>query len=147
MTHVPAQFVGLARAFRARVGADDALVGQTVNAIAAPLIARRKRKPTFRPETLIDAERQFRRLPSAGRLMLKVERGKSGLRIEEHRIAAGQFCFCRWDDDARDADIGIVKVILEATEWGPVGATAKRCVISSLITSHAPEVLPDGEIA
>ena len=78
---VPAEFIGQARAFRARMGADDAVVGQTIKNIAAPLEARRKRKPTFRPETLIDAERAFR-LPSAGRLTLKIG-AEAARRLEE----------------------------------------------------------------
>ena len=54
---VPPEFVGLARAFRARL--KDAEVGRTIQGIVKPLQARRKRSATFRPETLIDAERQF----------------------------------------------------------------------------------------
>ena len=97
MTAVPPEFVGLARAFRARVGRDDAVVGQTIQSIVAPLVARRKRKATFRAEQLIDAERQFRfQVPAGARLVLKVERDRHALRIEEHRAASGRFRFCSW---------------------------------------------------
>jgi hypothetical protein len=92
-------------------------------------------KQGFRAEQLIDAERQFRfQVPAGARLALKVERDKSGLRIEEFRVAAGQFRFCSWTDGASDADVGIVRVILEATAWGAVGATG---VIVASISLHA----------
>lgn len=131
---VPAEFIGRARAFRARVGAEDAAVGQTILKIMRPLERRRKRSATFRPEQLIDAERQFRQLPSAGRLALKIERDKRSLRIEEFRVAAGQFRFCSWTDGATDADIGVVKVNLSAVPWGPVGATGN---IVASVSLHA----------
>ena len=67
---VPAEFIGQARAFRARIGAGDPAVGLAIQRIAKPLEARRRRKATFRPETLIDAERAFRcEVPSGSRLM------------------------------------------------------------------------------
>ena len=82
---VPAEFVGKARVFRARVGAEDAAVGQTIQHIMEPpLRTRRRRSATFRPETLIDAERQFRLLPSAGRLRT-VARRTSGSSEVSHR--------------------------------------------------------------
>jgi hypothetical protein len=135
MTHVPPEFLGRARAFRARIGADDAAVGMAINRITAPLLARRRRKATFRPETLIDAERQFQfQVPAGARLTLKVERDRHGLRIEEFRVAAGEFRFCSWEDDAADADPGVVRVVLEATGWGAVGATAN---IVASVSLHA----------
>ena len=131
---VPAEFVGKARAFRARIGAEDAVVGQTIQRIVAPLEARRRRKATFRAEQLIDAERAFRRVPAAGRLTLNIERDKHGLRIEEFRAAAGDFRFCSWADGATDPDVGVVKVVLQATSWGAVGATSN---IVASVSLHA----------
>ena len=118
---VPPEFVGLARAFRARVGAEDDEVGQTIQRLVKPLTARRKRSATFRPETLIDVERQYRMLPSTGRLTLKVERDRKGLLIEEYRCAAGEFRFRAWNSDATDPDIGVVRITLVARHWQPVG--------------------------
>lgn len=129
---VPFEFLGLARAFRARIGAEDAEVGRTIQGIVKPLQARRTRSATFRPEALVDAERQYRMLPSTGRLALRIERDKRGLLIEEFRCAAGQFKFCWWDSDATDPDIGVVKVHLRAHAWGVVGVTANIVVSVSL---------------
>ena len=134
MNHVAAEFVGRARAFRARIGAEDDAVGRNVLEIMKPLKARRRRSATFRPEALIDAERQFRHLPSAGRLTLKVDRDKSGLLIEEFRAAAGDFRFVSWLDGATDADIGICRVILEAKSWGPVYTS---CDVAVSVSLHA----------
>lgn len=93
---VPFEFTGLARLFRDRVGAEDDSIGRAVMQIMAPLTRRRARSKTFRPADLIDAERQFRQLPSAGRLSLKIDRDKHGLRIEELRCASGRVRFCSW---------------------------------------------------
>jgi hypothetical protein len=84
-----------------------------------PLQARRRRSKTFRPADLIDAERQFRALPSAGRLPLKIERDKHGLKIQELRCAAGKIRFAEWANDASDPDIGIMRIELTAVSWGP----------------------------
>jgi hypothetical protein len=116
---VPFEFVGRARTFRARVGAEDDAIGRAVLEIMRPLQARRRRSKTFRPADLVDAERQFRQLPSAGRLSLKVERDKTGLRIEELRCASGKIRFAEWQNGATDPDIGIMRIALEATSWGP----------------------------
>jgi hypothetical protein len=127
---VPAEFVGLARAFRARIGAEA--VGRSILDIMRPLQARRRKSATFRPADLQDAERQFRNLPSAGRLTLKIDRDRKGLLIEEIRAASGQFRFCEWADDAMDLDVGIVQVSLEAVSWGRIGAFANIIVSVSL---------------
>ena len=130
---VPAEFIGRARAFRARIGAEDAEVGQTIQRIVAPLIARRRHKQTFRPEHLIVAERQFRlQVPAAARLTLKIERDRHGLRIEEFRAAAGEFRFCSWNSDAVDADVGVVRVVLDATAWQPLSFSGTIVVSVSL---------------
>jgi hypothetical protein len=121
---VPSEFVGLARAFRARIGAEDDAVGRGVLEIMKPLHARRRRSATFRPADLQDAERQFRNLPSAGRLTLKIDRDRKGLLIEEIRAASGKMRFCEWADDAADLDIGINLISLEAVSWGRIGAFA-----------------------
>jgi hypothetical protein len=90
----------------------------------APLEARRRRSAIFRADQLIDAERAYRQIPSAGRLSLKIDRDKTGLRIEEYRAAAGMVRFCGWSDSsAFDSDIGIVWVELTAVSWG-------RCCVS-----------------
>jgi hypothetical protein len=104
--------------FRDRVGAEDDAIGQAVLQIMAPLTRRRRKSRTFRSADLIDAERQYRQLPSAGRLSLKVERDKHGLRIEELRVAAGRVRFCSWAGDASDPDIGVMRIELQATSWG-----------------------------
>jgi hypothetical protein len=116
---VPAEYTGLARAFRARVGAEDDGVGRAVLQIMAPLARRRLKSRTFRPADLIDSERAFRALPSAGRLALTIERDKHGLRIEELRCASGQIRFCSWADGSSDADVGIMRIELRAKSWGP----------------------------
>jgi hypothetical protein len=116
---VPFEFVGRARAFRARVGAEDDGVGRAVMRIMAPLARRRLKSRIFRPGDLIDAERQFRNLPSTGRLALQVGRDKHGLKIQELRCASGKIRFAEWANDASDPDIGIMRIALEATSWGP----------------------------
>jgi hypothetical protein len=122
--HVPSEFVGRARALRARIGADDDAVGPAISRILAPLEARRRRSAIFRADQLIDAERAFRALPAVGRLSLHVQRDRHGLRIEEYRAAAGMVRFCEWSDAAAmDADVGIVRVELNAVSWG-------RCYVS-----------------
>lgn len=116
---VPFEFLGRARAFRSRVGAEDHSVGRAVMRIMAPLQARRRRSKTYRPDDLIDADRQYRMLPDAGRLSLSVERTKTGLRIEELRCASGKIRFAEWQNGATDPDVGIMRITLEAVSWGP----------------------------
>jgi hypothetical protein len=116
---VSAEYAGKARLLRARIGAEDDAVGRSVMAIMAPLARRRQKSRTFRSADLVDAERQFRALPSAGRLSLKIDRTKTGLRIEELRCAAGKIRFAEWSSGAADPDIGIMRIALEATSWGP----------------------------
>jgi hypothetical protein len=86
--------------------------------IMAPLARRRLKSRIFRPGDLIDAERQFRALPSAGRLSLRIDRDKHGLKIEELRCAAGKIRFAEWAGDAADPDIGVMKIELQAVSWG-----------------------------
>ena len=112
------EFLGKARMFRDRVGAEDDAIGRAVMRIMAPLARRRARSKTFRPGDLIDAERQFRQLPSAGRLSLKVERSKTGLKITELRCASGKIRFAEWQNGATDPDVGIMKIDLQAISWG-----------------------------
>jgi hypothetical protein len=58
-------------------------------------------------------------LPSAGRLALTIERDKTGLRIEELRVAAGKIRFVAWEDGGSEVDVGIVRIELQAVSWKP----------------------------
>jgi hypothetical protein len=133
--HVPSEFVGRARALRARIGAEDDAVGPAISGVMLPLEARRRKSAIFRQDQLIDAARAYRQIPSAGRLSLKIGRDKTGLRIEEYRAAAGVVRFVEWDDGAFDSDIGVVRVELTAVSWG------RCCVSGGIVVSMSLHAL------
>ena len=112
---VSAEFTGLARRFRSVIDAEDSQMAAIVTAIRAPLVERFQRgKRTIRPETLADIARRWRvRIPQAGRLDLRIERGAGSLVICETRASAGSFRFVAWGTDAREPDIGIIEMMLD----------------------------------
>ena len=87
-SRVPAEFVGLARAFRNRVDAADRAIRPALRAVARPLEQRLTRHPMLRAEHLVDAEREWRRrMPAEFRLGdVAVQRSRSAFSISETRL-------------------------------------------------------------
>ena len=68
-TKVPAEFIGLARVFRAEVKMVDAVVEEALDLICAPLQARLARHPKLRHEQVAGTGRQYDQLiPSQFRI-------------------------------------------------------------------------------
>ena len=94
---VPAEFVGLARQFRARVEAGDDDTSALIDAIALPLARRRARHPTPRREHLAGAVRRWRQdLAGICRLALTIEHHGTCLALVEIRASASRYGRTNW---------------------------------------------------
>ena len=110
-THVPAEFMRQARYFRDGLMSVSLECSARMNAIVAPLLARWRRSPIPRPETLLDAARAWRALPDFGRLDLTVTTGKRQLHIHELRVSASDFRAADWTVD--EPGLSVLGVVLE----------------------------------
>jgi hypothetical protein len=97
---VPAEFIGQARAFRAALLAEDMAISAHVDAIAAPLRARFRRKRTPRSSALTDAARLWRtNIPAIGRLSVSIKLERTRLEILEVRASATELTRAAWQRD------------------------------------------------
>lgn len=116
MSHVPAEFVGRARALRAEIAAADPIAISAAQRVAAPLCARLRRRPDQRPGVLVDAARHWRTtLPAVGRLDLSVDvRGKR-LRIDETRLGTARFRADEWGGTGDESGLVVAGWTLDVT--------------------------------
>jgi hypothetical protein len=102
---VDAQFQGLARHMRERLKATASECNTEIDRITAGAVARSRRSPIPRAETLIGVARQWRALPSFGRLDLTVQLGKRSLYIQELRVCPADFRAAHWTVDERSFSV------------------------------------------
>jgi hypothetical protein len=111
-SRVPVEFIGRARDLRRRLG-DSALYRGAVDALVAPILARAKRHPVPRPETLVEAARAWRdRVPAAGRLTLDLRLARRSLTVHELRAVTGSLRMIDWGEDA-DLEPGIATCTID----------------------------------
>ena len=121
-TRVPVEVMRQARYFRDGLMSVSLDCGGKMNAIVAPLLARWRRSPIPRPETLLDAARAWRALPEFGRLDLTITTGKRALCVQELRVSASDFRARDWTVD--EPGLSVLGVVLEVA--------AHRCVFDIL---------------
>jgi hypothetical protein len=96
---VAAEFIGMARAFRARFAASDPTTSKLIDQIVLPIRARIEQHPTPRAEALASAAREWRtKVPAHGRLALSIDHKRTRLTIEETRVSASTFGRTEWED-------------------------------------------------
>jgi hypothetical protein len=131
---VAPEFVGKARAFRARI-LDAALVtGPLMRAAtddAFRTYARRNSGP--RPEYLIDLERRWRAIPSTGCLALSIGRDRREMTLVDVRLTGGVGSNSQWGPDAHEMAICIVENTLTLTKR----AAETKNVMLGALSLHA----------
>jgi hypothetical protein len=110
---VPAQFLGLARAYRARLAAQDADTASRFDAVAGALRSCLMRRPTVRPERLTDAARAWQNNTGPGRLRLEIVKSTKTLDVREIRVTAAVGRFDGWAKDVTEPGIAIIGLQLE----------------------------------
>jgi hypothetical protein len=98
---------------RARIIAANDAFSKRASEIARPLIARGRRTPIPRQGMLIDAAREWARLPSFGLLDSALELGRLELRAQELRVCASDYRAEDWGPGAFEPGISIVGVVLD----------------------------------
>jgi hypothetical protein len=103
-SHVPMEFVGLARLFRNQVAAEDRLVDAALNALTPPLRERLRRKPALRPEQPMGVLRAWAEtVPAAFRVgRARVAHVRTEFAIREHRISTSWLHDDDWKNDSRE---------------------------------------------
>lgn len=134
--HVPAEFLGLARTFRARVTAAAEIVGPQMNAIAAEAFAklqRRKAGTGLRTETLVDLETRWRRMPATWRLALTIARDRHTLSIVDTRLRPERVHNAQWAADDTELSVLIVTSSLTITGY----RAEKKSIALASLSLHA----------
>lgn len=114
-TRVPAEFIGIARAFRNEVRAADREMDKALDAICKPLRERLKRKPTLRAAQLPDFGRAYQQsIPERFRIGdVKAARDRTEFGLSETRLCVSWLIDDRWTDpDAREQGVTVCKFSL-----------------------------------
>jgi hypothetical protein len=122
---VPAEFIGMARAFRSRVLASNNQMEPLILRILKPLQQRLAKKPTIRFEMALDTVRRWRAMPAPFRMQpLHTDfNGSDGLVIHDWLLSASEQYDKEWERRPEDADIweaGVSLVRLELNTAGKV---------------------------
>lgn len=148
---VGAQWLGLARDLRRRVGVEDVLYDQTVAELIAPLKERLRRYPnrSLRPEMLATLVQSWRFMaPRDWRLDLDAKLDKHRLALVEHRLVAGRM---RPLDDPGwigfEHDVAVIRIELRVNR--STAQLASRCVAAFSLHAVARRLQRglDGDIA
>ena len=144
------EFIGLARQFRSTVKLVDIEMEAALATITQPLIARLKRKPTLRAETLPVIAQEYRTLIPARFRIGRVEgtRHRTEFAIVERRLCASWLRDDAWDDaEVREPGLTICRFVLTMHKgrlrqrWVPLVAVSlhamARRVERSVDRSHA----------
>lgn len=128
-TRVPAEFIGLARAFRNEVRAADVAMDKALDAICKPLHERLKRNPKLRAAMLPEFARRYTELIPVRFRIGEVggTRHKTEFAVIETRLCVSWMINDRWSDpDAREQGITLCKFTLAvhrgrlARHWAPL---------------------------
>ena len=130
MDGVTREFLGLARAFRTATVADHAASLAAVERIVFPLQARCQLRQPPGPRAYTQVMEWAERVPSIGRLDLKITNGQRGrVSVTEIRLAPSQFRFERWKGDGADDVVVVVRTKLMASaERVQFTSTSVACV-------------------
>jgi hypothetical protein len=109
----PRQFIGLARALRAEITAEDAAATVTIERLVRPLYTRAQRHPVPRPDELAGVARAWRELiPAGARLALSVAVKRKSIALDELRVSAIDFRFLNWSTADFEPGLAIIHVRL-----------------------------------
>ena len=114
-TRVPAEFIGLARAFRSEVRAVDIQMDKALHEVCKPLRERLKRKPTLRAAQLPDFARSYRQsLPARFRIgKVTAARDRVEFGLSETRLCVSWLVDDAWNNpDAREPGVTLCKFAL-----------------------------------
>ena len=116
-SRIPNEFTGMARALMRRVAAVDNKTQAGLDRIEARVRARLLRKPTLRPENVLELERLWAALPATFRLAgPKYERPKKRIRITEVQLNAGTTQAPDWE--VSEPNLSVSWVTFEVTARG-----------------------------
>lgn len=116
---VPHEFVGLARQLWRRIEVEDVACIKVLDRIEDILVERLRRKPTLRPEHVIDIERRWRAMPCEFRFFApSYEHPKKLLRIREMRLSAHTAHASGWEAGEREQGLSVCLVTCEVTKGG-----------------------------
>ena len=110
---VPAEFVGLARAFRGRIETADAIAIRLVQQTSRQLIERTRRHPVPRADMLAGVARAWRvNVPALGRASQQIRLERKSLSITEVRVCPQHYRQADWEADAREPGVSVVQITL-----------------------------------
>jgi len=128
---VPAEFIGLARAFRGRVADADVGVIDVIRATSRQLVERMGRHPVPRAETLAGIVRAWRTTAPFARISLSSTFERKTLAIVETRVASHSYHDADWQQDALEPGISVVRISLAiAPRTRPALSFATLCAVS-----------------
>lgn len=114
---IPAEHRGQARVFRNAVLEADRRVNSALPKLAAPLRRRLGRKPTLRPELLIDASRAWAtEVSDQFTCDLRARADKRELTIAELRACGGRWRTERWDEAEWQPGVSLTWVALRVED-------------------------------
>ena len=110
-TRVPIEYVGLARAFRARIADADAIAIKVFQQTSQQLMDRARRHPVPRADILSAVARAWRStVPAFGRLDQRITLKGKWLSISETRCIPQHYRQAEWEDDAREPGVSVVRI-------------------------------------
>ena len=121
---VPVEFIGRARAIRAKLIEGDEYYATEIAKIVSPLIARRQRYPRRqqRPQDLIDIARAIAKL-DVNRVRWYFDApAKRQLVISDYRASSSDWMDERWDDPRWQGGIAVTKFTLSVTDHIEAGS-------------------------
>jgi hypothetical protein len=127
---VPAEFLGLARAYRNQVHAADQACAVALRGIITPLRMRLARKPTLREENIVHAGRAWSKfMPAAFRIgETRIVRTRREFVIAEDRISVSWLQAARWGE--RERGVSVCRLVVAAhkgdlrEDWRPVACVS-----------------------
>jgi hypothetical protein len=118
---VPFEFVGLARAFRARVTLDDGIVTKTLPQLLQTILARRRRRHRkLREDVCKDFVRTWgATIPRRYCLGSSASFRKGRLQVQEIRVTSLKFQDDRWQSRSSEPGLGIIALDLDSDNQIP----------------------------
>jgi hypothetical protein len=121
INRVPFEFVGLARAFRARVTLDDGIVTRTLPQLLKKILERRSRHHTkLREDVCKDFVRTWgETIPRRFCLGSSASFRKGRLQVQEIRVTSLKFQDDRWQSRSSEPGLGIIALDLDSDNQIP----------------------------
>ena len=130
---IPVEALGKARAFHARVAAENAAYLAASQRMIQPIHARIMRFPlrNFRPEVLRDFEHQWREhMPQEFSIDLVTEWPRHGVTITEHRLGIAEFHDDGWRKGYQEAEVSIGTVTVTLNRMTATVTFRTRAIVN-----------------